>query len=276
MHSDNSNILIDIKDVSKKFCSDIKRNMLYGIKDTFFGIGSSANYMRLRPKEFWALKGINLKIKSGDILGILGTNGSGKTTLMRLIADIYETNVGDISFPFDLKITPIFALKSGMSPVFTGRENIYIKGAMLGMSKAEIDAKFDDILEFSEIERFIDMPFGNYSSGMGARLAYAIAVATDPNVFIIDEALAVGDDHFKAKCFEHLKQFVQGENKCVLFVSNNIDKVQKIANRVIVLDKGYLALDTPDPEKGFDYYLNRGFESLDDFSKQEHLQNQRG
>ena len=266
--SESRQILIDVRGVCKKFCSDIKFNMLSGIKDTFFSWMSPRSYMKLRKHEFWALRDINFTVRSGDIVGILGTNGSGKTTLMRLIANIYETNVGSIQMPEGLTITPIFALKSGMSPVFTGMENIYIKGSMLGMTKQEIDDSMNDILEFSEIRDFINMPFGNYSSGMGARLAYAIAVATDPNVFIIDEALAVGDDHFKEKCFDHLRSFAAREGKCVLFVSNNIDKVRKIATRVIILDKGRLALDTHDIEKGFDYYLNRGFESLDDIEKQ--------
>lgn len=269
--SKSSNILIDVKGVYKKFCSDIKFNMLYGINDTFFSWLSGKPYMKLRKHEFWALRDINFTVRSGDIVGILGTNGSGKTTLMRLIASIYETNVGEIDMSGDLTITPIFALKSGMSPVFTGMENIYIKGAMLGMTRQEIDDSISDILEFSEISDFIHMPFGNYSSGMGARLAYAIAVATDPNVFIIDEALAVGDDHFKEKCFGHLRSFAGQKDKCVLFVSNNIDKVRRVATRVLVLDKGRLALDTHDIEEGFDYYLNRGFESLDDVEKQKML-----
>lgn len=263
--------MIEVQGLYKKFCADIKYNMLYGIKDTFLKAPTQESYMRLRPKEFWALHDINFTVRSGDIMGILGTNGSGKTTLMRLIAGIYETNVGSIHLIDNCRITPIFALKSGMSPVFTGMENIYIKGSMLGMSKAEIEEKMDFILSFSEIEDFIHMPFGNYSSGMGARLAYAIAAATDPDLFIIDEALAVGDDHFRNKCFEHLRDFARGKNKCVLFVSNNIDKVSKVANRVLVLDKARLALDTLDIQEGFDYYLNKGYESLDDFSKQEVL-----
>jgi lipopolysaccharide transport system ATP-binding protein len=264
-------ILIKIEAIYKKFCADIKRNMLYGIQDTFIRHPDAERYMTLRTKEFWALQDISFNVNAGDIVGILGTNGSGKTTLMRLIADIYDTNVGSITMTGSYKITPIFALKSGMSPVFSGRENVYIKGAMLGLSREEIDDNFSDILSFSEIGDFIDMPFGNYSSGMGARLAYAIAVATNPNIFIIDEALAVGDDMFKEKCFNHLRTFVQKPKKCVLFVSNNIDKVSRVANRIVVLDKGKLLFDTYNVQEGFDFYLKRGFESLDDHAKQKWL-----
>ena len=260
--------MIHVSNLSKKFCSDIHFNMYYGMKEVFLPWTHKANYHTLRKKEFWALENISFKTNSGDILAVIGTNGSGKTTLMRMIAGIYQTNSGRIEVDATHRITPIFALKSGMSPVFTGRENIYIKGAMLGMSKKEIDDKLDEIVGFAELEAFVDMPYGNYSSGMRSRLAYAIALATDPNIFIIDEALAVGDDAFKQKCFDNLKEFVTQPDKCVLFVSNNIEKVARVANRVIVLDKGKLLIDTYDVNEGFDFYLKNSNRFLDDHQKQ--------
>jgi ABC-type polysaccharide/polyol phosphate transport system ATPase subunit len=151
-----------------------------------------------------------------------------------------------------------------MQPLFTGRENIYIKGAMFGMSKAEIDAKMEFIENFSELGEKLDRPFGNYSSGMRARLAYSIALATDPDIFIIDEALAVGDSVFKAKCFDNLKVFVKQPGKAVLFVSNNIRKVAKVATRVMIMDKGEIIYNSTDVLAALNYYILNCLKGLEE------------
>jgi lipopolysaccharide transport system ATP-binding protein len=163
--------------------------------------------------------------------------------------------VGKILGKPEHKITSIFALGVGMQSLFTGRENIYIKAAMYGMSKEEIDAKVPFIEEFSELGDRLDNPFGNYSSGMQARLSYSIALATDPNIFIVDEALAVGDSVFKAKCFDNLKEFVKKPDRAVLFVSNNVRKILKIADRVVILDQSKLIRESTDLKATLNFYI---------------------
>ncbi|MBR9919599.1 MAG: ABC transporter ATP-binding protein [Bacteroidetes bacterium] len=253
--------LLSLEGVYKKFSTDIRSNMVYGIRDL---ISTPKNYMHLRKREFWALDDINLKLYEGEIAGVVGANGSGKTTLMRIISGIYPANGGKILMAGDKKVTAVFALRAGMQQLFTGRENVYIKGSMYGMSKEEIDAQMTFIEEFSELGDKLDRPFGNYSSGMRARLAYSIALATDPDIFIIDEALAVGDSVFKAKCFDNLKDFVKRPGKGVLFVSNNIKKVMKIATRIMVMDFGKMILQTDDIQEGLLYYVRNCLRHLDD------------
>ncbi len=212
--------------------------------------------LRLRKHEFWAIQDLNLQVTEGEILAVVGANGSGKTTSMRLIAGIYPADHGTITFNDVKKITPIFALNAGMQPLFTGRENILIKGAMLGMSKKQLEDKMDFIVDFFEYKEFLDMPFGNYSSGMKARLAYSVAIATEPDLFIIDEALAVGDSLFKAKCYDNLKTYVKRPNKAVIFVSNNIKKVLEVATRVVVIDKGVSIYDSKNIYEALTFYIN--------------------
>jgi len=253
---ENKRPLISVRNLHKKFAKDIRYNLYYGIKDVFADLlGMSNNYMQLRKKEFWAVSGVDFDLAEGEILGVVGSNGSGKTTMMRLISDIYPMDVGQIYGRPNQRITAIFALRAGMQPLFSGRENIYIKGSMFGMSKEEIDSKMDFIETFSELGEHLDSPFGNYSSGMRARLAYAIAAATEPDIFIIDEALAVGDSVFKAKCFDHLKDYAKQPGKGVLFVSNNIRKVLKVATRVLIMDKGKIIYNSTDINAALNFYI---------------------
>lgn len=261
--------MLSIRGLHKKFSRDIKYNLYYGfqdlIADTF---GRKMNYMQLRKKEFWALININFDLFEGEILGIVGANGSGKTTLMRLLARIYYLEVGNIYGRASQKTTAIFALGIGMRPLFTGRENIYIKGSMYGMNKQEIDDKMTFIEEFSELADQLDRPLGNYSSGMRARLAFAIALATEPDIFIIDEALAVGDSVFKAKCFDYLKEYVKRPGKAVLFVSNHIRKVLKVANRVLVMKKGQIIYSSTDIKAALTHYVLHCLDDLDEDQRQ--------
>ena len=261
----NTATILSVREVHKKFTKDIKHNMYYGILDILSKMGlGRQEYLQLRKKEFWALHDINLELKEGEILGIVGSNGSGKTTLMRLISGIYPMEMGEIDGRTGQKITSVFALRAGMQPLFTGLENIYIKGSMYGMSKEEVDHKMDFIREFSELGDHLQSPFGNYSSGMRARLAYAIALATEPDVFIIDEALAVGDSVFKAKCFDNLKEFVKGPNRGVLFVSNNIRKILKVATRVLVMEKGRIIHNSTDVRDALVFYIRNCLKHLDE------------
>lgn len=272
MESSTPETLLTIRDLHKKFCKDIRYNLMHGTRDMMEqAFGLESDYMVLRKKEFWSLSGIELDVREGDILAVIGANGSGKTTLMRLISGIYPIQQGDMHFQKDTRVTPIFALRSGMHPLFTGRENINIKGAMYGMTRKQIDEKMDFIVEFSDLGDFLDMPLGNYSSGMKARLAYTVAIATDPNIFIIDEALAVGDSMFKAKCFDHLHEFVKQPRRAVIFVSNHIHKVLRLANRVAILDKGKKIFESSDIPASVDYYMNNCLGRLDEKSRKHML-----
>jgi ABC-type polysaccharide/polyol phosphate transport system ATPase subunit len=258
----NPKVILSVENVYKKFTKDIKYNMYYGIKDMI--INPDPSYMELRKKEFWALKNISFDLYEGEILGIVGANGSGKTSLMRVIAGIYPLERGVIQSRPNQKITSVFALKAGMQPLFTGRENIYIKGAIFGMTKSEINDKIAFIEEFSELGDKLDTPFGNYSSGMSARLAYSIAIANEPDIFIIDEALAVGDSVFKAKCFDHLKEYVKQPGKGVLFVSNHIRKILNMATRVLVMDEGSVIHESSENIKeALDHYITNRLKKVD-------------
>lgn len=261
--------LLRVEGLSKKFCNNIRHNMIYGIQDIWKTIlGKDSHLKTLRPNEFWALSDINFSLKEGEILGIVGANGSGKTSLMRIVANIYFNDIGNIITKQDLTTTAVFALRAGMESLYTGRENIYLKGAMFGMDEETITERIPFIIAFSELEESIDQPFGNYSSGMRARLAYAIAVATDPNLFIIDEALAVGDSVFKAKCYDHLKEWVKQPGKAVIFVSNNVRKILKVATRTLVMDKGRIMLDSTDIAEALNFYI---LNCLKDLEKEQQL-----
>lgn len=261
--------MLSVRSLHKKFSRDIKYNLYYGFQDIVaVTLGREVDYMRLRKKEFWALRDINFNLFEGEILGIVGANGSGKTTLMRLMASIYHQEVGDIHGRPNQKTTAVFALGIGMRPLFSGRENIYIKGSMYGMDKKEIDAKITFIEEFSELADQLDRPLGNYSSGMRARLAFAIAIATEPDIFIIDEALAVGDSVFKAKCFDYLKEYVKRPGKAVLFVSNHIRKVLKVATRVLVMKKGEIIYRSTDIKAALNHYILHCLDHLDEDQQQ--------
>ncbi len=275
----NNKINIRVKNISKKFCRDIRNNLWYSFQDVLKKqIGISIRSNRLRPKEFWALKNITFDIYGGEVTAIIGMNGSGKTTLTRIMSDIFQADQGEVIIADKLKITPIFALSAGLRPLFTGRENIFIKGAAYGMDKNTLENKINDIISFSEIGDFIDTPVGSYSSGMRSRLSYSIAVATHPDIFIIDEALAVGDSIFRTKCFEHIQNMIQDENKSVIYVTNHIDKVLRIAQRLLVLDKGELVKDTRDITEGLLFYVNHCFkgQSLERKNKLLDLVNQWG
>lgn len=259
-------IMVSVEGLYKKFSRDLKSSLKYGMYDVAYSLlNRKPSKQHLRPHEFWAVKGISLQIKEGEILAVIGTNGSGKTTLMRLIAGIYPIDEGNIVFNSSIKkITPIFALNSGMQALFTGRENILIKGAMFGMSRQQLADKMDFIIEYSELGEFLDTPFGNYSSGMKARLAYSIALSTEPDLFIIDEALAVGDSMFKAKCYDHLKEYVKQPGKAVIFVSNQIKKVLEVATRVVIMNQGELIFNSENIYDGLTFYINNSLVHLDE------------
>jgi lipopolysaccharide transport system ATP-binding protein len=244
--------LLKVNDVSKKFSKDMKWSMIHGISD----VARLITWQKLRRdvlrrEEFWAVNGVSFALNRGEIKSVLGNNGSGKTTLMRMISGIYPIDKGRIEVKG--KISSLFALKSGMHPYFTGRENIYVKAGMLGMSKSRLEEKMEWIIEFSELGKFIDSPYGSYSTGMQSRLGYSVAVASEPDILIIDEGLAVGDISFRTKCYENLKSI---SGKCgIIFITHNVKRIETLANSILVLNNGKLEFISDDIKKGIDYYI---------------------
>jgi ABC-type polysaccharide/polyol phosphate transport system ATPase subunit len=186
-------------------------------------------------KEFWALRDISFEVKRGECVGIIGRNGSGKSTLLQVIAGTLAPTLGNVVL--NGKVSALLELGSGFNPEFTGRENIYMNGSLLGLSKAQIDNKFDEIAAFADIGEFIEQPVKIYSSGMYIRLAFAVAISVDPEILIIDEALAVGDIRFQQKCFRRFKDF-RDAGKPVLFVSHDMSSVKIFCDRAIWLEAG--------------------------------------
>jgi len=186
-------------------------------------------------KEFWALRNVSFEVKRGECVGIIGRNGSGKSTLLQVIAGTLAPTDGSVEV--NGKVSALLELGSGFSPEFTGRENVYMNGAILGLSKAQIDEKFDEIAAFADIGEFIEQPVKIYSSGMYMRLAFAIAINVDPDILIIDEALAVGDARFASRCMNKIKEF-QESGVSILFVSHDTETVKRICDHSLVLDRG--------------------------------------
>ena len=194
--------------------------MIYGVKDigrNMFGLSSHSE--KLRKNEFWAVDDVTFEIKKGETLGIIGANGSGKTTLLKMLNGIFWPDKGKIFV--NGRVGALIQVGAGFHPMLTGRENVYINAAILGMSKKEVDEKFDDIVEFADIGNFLDTPVKFYSSGMFVRLGFAIAVHCEPNILLVDEVLAVGDEGFQNKCFNKIGELKKKETTTIL-VSHNM------------------------------------------------------
>ena len=226
---------MSVRNVSKKFCKTLRRNMAYGIKELAQNlVGISPDSSRLRKDEFWALDDITLDVRRGEALGLIGENGSGKTTLLRLISGIYPPDKGEIVIRG--RVGALIALGVGFHPHMTGEENIYLNGAILGMTRTEIASKFDQIAEFSGIGDFLDAPVSVYSSGMRVRLGFSIAVHVDPDLLIIDEVLSVGDEGFRAQSFNYITSMMK--RSAVIMVSHSIAHVEQYCDRVALLAHG--------------------------------------
>lgn len=192
---------------------------------------------KIRFNEFWALKNINFELNKGDRLGILGLNGAGKSTLLKIIAGVYKPTTGKVTRHGH--IAPMIELGAGFDPNYTGRENIFLYGSVLGFSRDFLESKYEEILEFSELGDFIDVPIKNYSSGMRARLGFSIATVVEPEILILDEVLSVGDAKFRKKCEKKMKgMFDHGVT--VLFVSHSLEQVKRLCNKAILLEHGEL------------------------------------
>ncbi|MBV8732609.1 MAG: ABC transporter ATP-binding protein [Acidobacteriia bacterium] len=192
--------------------------------------------------SFWALRDISFEVKKGEVVGLIGRNGAGKSTLLKILSRITEPTTGQAEIHG--RVASLLEVGTGFHAELTGRENIFLNGAILGMKKAEIRRKFDEIVAFSEVEKFIDTPVKHYSSGMYVRLAFGVAAHLEPEILIVDEVLAVGDAAFQKKCLRRMEQ-VSGEGRTVLFVSHNMAAVLQLTNRGILLEGGCLSLDGP-------------------------------
>ena len=189
-------------------------------------------------EDFWALKDVSFEVKQGDVIGIIGRNGAGKSTLLKILSRITEPTEGRIRIKG--RVASLLEVGTGFHPELTGRENIYLNGSILGMSRAEIKAKFDEIVAFAEVERFLDTPVKRFSSGMYVRLAFAVAAHLDPEILIVDEVLAVGDTEFQKKCLGKMGEISQREGRTVLFVSHNLVAVQALCHSAVILHSGQM------------------------------------
>jgi lipopolysaccharide transport system ATP-binding protein len=191
--------------------------------------------------EFWALRDVSFEVKRGEVLGVIGRNGAGKSTLLKILSRITEPTSGRISIRG--RVASLLEVGTGFHPELTGRENIFLNGAILGMSRAEIRRKFDQIVAFADVERFLDTPVKHYSSGMYVRLAFAVAAHLEPEILIVDEVLAVGDAEFQAKCLGKMESIAQAEGRTILFVSHNMSAVVRLCHRAVLLERGRVVLD---------------------------------
>lgn len=230
-----SEVLVSVDQVSKKFCRSLRKSLWYGVRDVASEIlGGNQHERELRTGEFWAVKDVSFELKRGECLGLIGRNGAGKTTLLRMLNGLIKPDHGRIEMRG--RIGALIALGAGFNPILTGRENIFVNGSVLGLTKREIDGKLEEIIDFADIREFIDTPVQNYSSGMQVRLGFAVATAMNPDVLLLDEVLAVGDAAFRTKCFQRIGKVLN--NCAVIFVSHDPVQVSRICDHCLYLKKG--------------------------------------
>lgn len=220
--------MIKVKNLSKEFLIPHQRRDT--LKEGFIGLFKKSTYER-----FKALNNLSLQVAQGEFIGIIGKNGSGKSTLLKILSGIYQPDSGSVEVKGE--IAPFLELGIGFQPELTARENIYLNGTLLGMTRKEINQRFDSMVTFAGVENFIDLKVKNYSSGMRARLAFAIAREADADIYLIDEVLAVGDESFQQKCLEVFRDWKK-KGKTILFVSHNPGLIEEFCSRVILLDQG--------------------------------------
>jgi len=261
-------VLIRAEHVSKKFCRSLKRSLWYGAQDVANSLmpwkrdpGSTGadddmvfREPELRKDEFWAVRDVSFEVRRGECLGLIGHNGAGKSTLLKMLNSLNRPDSGRITMKG--RVGALIELNAGFNPILTGRENIYNQAALLGFSSSETDAKFDAIVDFSELEDFLDMPVQNYSSGMRVRLGFAIAAQMEPDIFIIDEVLAVGDVGFRFKCINRMAELM--DRSAVIFVSHTMPQILRVCSTIVHLERGLVNYQGEDISKGVDAYY-QGF-----------------
>ncbi|MGF1519646.1 MAG: ABC transporter ATP-binding protein [Nodosilinea sp.] len=234
---------------------DVLANKAKGMTQLF---NPKSKVERPTSEEFWALKDVSFEVKRGDRIGIIGRNGAGKSTLLKILSRITEPTEGRISIKG--RVASLLEVGTGFHPELTGRENIYLNGAILGMGKVEIRRKFDEIVAFAEVEKFLDTPVKRYSSGMYVRLAFAVAAHLEPEILVVDEVLAVGDAAFQKKCLGKMEDVAKKEGRTVLFVSHNMATIQSLCNQIIFLNRGQVQ-SIGNPNNTIQLYLNEGVTS---------------
>lgn len=238
--------IIEVSHISMGFKMDM--NKVSSLKEwVVTWLKGQSNY-----QTFWALKDVSFEVNKGEVVGIIGRNGSGKSTLLKIISGLFRPSEGEISVKG--RIVPMLELGSGFDPELTGRENVFLNGAILGYTEAFLKEQFDDILEFSELGEFIDMPLKTYSSGMMMRLAFSVATIVQPEILIVDEILAVGDEAFQRKSRAKMLELMGG-GTTVLYVSHSLDQIRELCNRVIWLDHGKVVMQGEAPEVCDAYHI---------------------
>lgn len=233
----DTDIMIEFDHVDMIF--NIASEQLNNLKEYFIKLVKHQLFF----EEFKALKDISFQIRRGEVYGVVGTNGSGKSTLLKLVAGVLEPSHGTVKV--NGTIAPIIELGAGFDFELTARENVYLNGALLGYSEKFIDESYDKIIDFAEVREFQDMPIKNYSSGMVARIAFAIATVTTPDILVVDEALSVGDFRFQEKCEKRINELVHEHGTTLLFVSHSIEQVERVCERALWIEKGEMRMQGP-------------------------------
>ena len=258
-------VLVRVEGVSKKFCRNLKRSLIYGAKDIFAGFSGIAHSSELRKDEFWAVSDMSFEVRRGECLGLVGHNGAGKSTLLKMLNGLIRPDKGTIEMHG--RVSALIELGAGFSPLLTGRENVYNNGAVLGFTKEEITRKFDEIVDFAEMRDFIDAPVQSYSSGMKVRLGFAVAAQMAPDILLIDEVLAVGDMGFVLKCFNHMDKLLK--NTAIILVSHSIPHIARMSTQIMIMEKGQQKFIGPDISEGINVYYSKFGFSLPNFERNE-------
>jgi ABC-type polysaccharide/polyol phosphate transport system ATPase subunit len=261
-----SDVAISVECVGKKYCRSLQRTLVYGAQDVARDVlGLTPRAAKLRRDEFWALNDVSFEIRRGECVGLIGANGAGKSTILKLLNGVILPDKGSIHVRG--RVGGLLELGAGFHPMLTGRENIHLSGAILGLSKSEIETKLKGIVEFAELQEFIDTPVKYYSSGMYVRLGFSVAISIDPEILIVDEALAVGDASFRRRCMERIDAFIKA-GKTIVLVSHNFQEISRVTSRALLLDHGRLIGDGPTESVIADY-----LDLLSNRSRQEQQQN---
>ena len=250
---------VEVNQIGKRYRIGVLASQYNTLRDTLAGVlQNPKNRLHTKMTEansFWALKDVSFKVEEGKAIGIIGRNGAGKSTLLKILSRVTEPTEG--SALIHGRVGSLLEVGTGFHPELTGRENIFLNGAILGMKRTEIERKLDEIIAFSEVERFVDTPVKRYSSGMYLRLAFAVAAHLDPEILVVDEVLAVGDAEFQRKCLGKMSD-VARQGRTVLFVSHNMSAIMRLTDQTVVLEHGKVVMQGPTVD-AVDYYLSQGF-----------------
>ena len=249
--NDNDDLILEADDVSVKYCKDLKKSLWFGATDIARELsGRAPPPLALRESEMWALRHANIRLRRGECLGVVGANGAGKSTLLKVLNGIFKPDGGTIRVRG--RTGALLELGTGFNSTLTGRENVFINGVILGMTRREVAQRFDEIVAFSEVGDFIDSPVKSYSSGMALRLAFSVAIQMEPDLLLIDEILGVGDVGFRTKCYARMEKLLN--TSAVVFVSHSMAQVARLCTSLMVLDHGRVVYHGNDVPRGIEHY----------------------